>query len=81
MHQRVEPLLVFNVDGASFVDPEDERWELVSAVLDNGALTCAAACDRAARRQLLHRLHAAVPPAHPHAHANTNNLTQLHKLM
>ncbi|GBF96691.1 histone acetyltransferase type B catalytic subunit [Raphidocelis subcapitata] len=37
VHARVEPLLVFNVDGASFIDAEDARWEVVAAVLDDGS--------------------------------------------
>lgn len=36
LHKRLEPLLIFTVDGASFIDPEDERWELVAAVMDDG---------------------------------------------
>ena len=37
LHRRVEPLLIFTVDGASFVDAEDARWEVVAAVLGEGA--------------------------------------------
>lgn len=36
LHGRLEPLLIFTVDGASFIDPEDARWELVAAVMDDG---------------------------------------------
>lgn len=36
LHGRVEPLLIFTVDGASFVDAEDPRWEVVVALLGEG---------------------------------------------
>ncbi|KAI8475068.1 MAG: acyl-CoA N-acyltransferase [Monoraphidium minutum] len=37
LHARLEPQLIFSVDGASFIDPEDEKWELVAAIMDGGA--------------------------------------------
>ena len=32
LHSRLEPLLLFFVDGASAIDPEEDAWDLLLAV-------------------------------------------------
>jgi histone acetyltransferase 1 len=36
LHARLEPLLVFTIDGANFLDVEDPKWEVVAAVVTRG---------------------------------------------
>lgn len=41
LHQRLEPLLLFTIDGANFIDDEDRQWELllpVARAADGGCL-------------------------------------------
>jgi hypothetical protein len=33
LHRRLQPLLIFEIDGANYIDPEDDKWELVVAVV------------------------------------------------
>jgi hypothetical protein len=35
LHARLEPLLIFTIDGASFIDAEDPKWEVVAAVMQH----------------------------------------------
>ena len=36
VHARLEPLLLFFIDGASLIDADDDKWELLLAVQPNG---------------------------------------------
>lgn len=33
LHQRFEPLLLFFIDGASLIDAEDDKWEVLLPVI------------------------------------------------
>lgn len=35
LHARLEPLLIFTIDGASFIDADDPKWEVVAAVVQH----------------------------------------------
>ena len=37
LHARFQPLLLFFVDGANFINPEEPEWDLLLAVRTNGA--------------------------------------------
>jgi hypothetical protein len=32
LHARLEPLLIFTIDGANFLEAHDPKWEVVAAV-------------------------------------------------
>lgn len=34
LHARMEPLLIFTIDGANFIDVQDPKWEVVAAVME-----------------------------------------------
>lgn len=34
LHARMEPLLIFTIDGANFLDVADPKWEVVAAVME-----------------------------------------------
>lgn len=34
LHARLEPLLIFTIDGANFIDVSDDKWEVVVAVVN-----------------------------------------------
>ncbi len=41
LHQRLEPLLLFTIDGANFIDDHDRQWELllpVARAADGGCM-------------------------------------------
>jgi hypothetical protein len=33
LHMRLQPLLVFTIDGANYIDAADTKWEIVAAVM------------------------------------------------
>jgi hypothetical protein len=33
LHTRLQPLLIFTIDGASYIDAADPKWEIVAAVM------------------------------------------------
>ena len=39
LHARLQPLLMFFVDGASFIDAEEREWDLLLAVHTEGDIT------------------------------------------
>lgn len=39
LHERMQPLLLFFIDAASFIDAEDERWELLLASTSHNGIT------------------------------------------
>eukprot|EP00878_Enallax_costatus_P032718 GHUV01035978.1.p1 GENE.GHUV01035978.1~~GHUV01035978.1.p1 ORF type:complete len:242 (+),score=25.95 GHUV01035978.1:102-827(+) len=57
LHARMEPLLVFTIDGANFLDVRDSKWEVVAAVMEKDGQQCMVRCkDTCAHTTCTHLL-------------------------